>query len=145
MASAIQICSLNVRGLGEQTKRREIFNWLRTKNFHFHAARIPLCKRKYSHLLYLAEWGYQGLFSCCSGSKAGVSILFNNNVKLQIQKTFCDPGRRFIICDIKMEQMSLTLANIYAPNKDDSLFLKVFLRSLGPLNVMKLLLVGISI
>ena len=42
--------------------------------------------------IYLAEWGYQGLFSCCSGSKAGISILFNNNVKLQIQKTFCDPA-----------------------------------------------------
>ena len=144
MASAIQICSLNVRGLGEQTKRREIFNWLRTKNFSTFMLQEFHCVNE-NIPIYLAEWGYQGLFSCCSGSKAGVSILFNNNVKLQIQKTFCDPGGRFIICDIKMEQMSLTLANIYAPNKDDSFFFKVFLRSLGPLNVMKLLLVGISI
>ena len=26
-----KVCSLNVRGLGEQLKRREIFNWLRAK------------------------------------------------------------------------------------------------------------------
>ena len=38
----------------------------------------------------LAEWGYQGLFSCYSSSKAGVCVLFNNNFNLQIQKAFCD-------------------------------------------------------
>ena len=29
----ITICSLNVRGLGNKHKRREIFNWLRKKKF----------------------------------------------------------------------------------------------------------------
>ena len=28
-----KVCSLNVRGLREQLKRREIFNWLRAKNY----------------------------------------------------------------------------------------------------------------
>ena len=28
-----KVCSLNVQGLGEQLKRREIFNWLRAKNY----------------------------------------------------------------------------------------------------------------
>ena len=30
-----------------------------------------------------AEWGYQALFSCCSSTKAGVAILFNNNFSFQ--------------------------------------------------------------
>ena len=29
--TVLKVCSLNVRGLGEQLKRREIFNWLRVK------------------------------------------------------------------------------------------------------------------
>ena len=141
MASAIQICSLNVRGLGEQTKRREIFNWLRTKTFSIFMLQEFHCVNE-NIPIYLAEWGYQGLFSCCSGSKAGVSILFNNNVKLQIQKTFCDPGGRFIICDIKMEQMSLTLENIYAPNKDDSLFFQSFFEKLGTFKCDEIIIGG---
>ena len=38
-----------------------------------------------------AEWGYQALFSCCTSKKAGVAILFNNNVTFQISKTYSDP------------------------------------------------------
>ena len=29
----LKICSLNVRGLGDKLKRREIFYWLRRKNY----------------------------------------------------------------------------------------------------------------
>ena len=42
--------------------------------------------------MYLAEWGYQGLFSCYSSSKAGVCVLFNNNFSLQIQRPSAIPG-----------------------------------------------------
>jgi len=36
--------SLNVRGLGNNTKRREVFNWLRAKkkSIYLYAARSPL-------------------------------------------------------------------------------------------------------
>ena len=78
----------------------------------------------------LAEWGYQGLFSCYSNSKAGVCVLFNNNFNLQVQKAFCDPGGRFIVCDIKVEQMNITLANIYATNNDDPGFFQRFFERL---------------
>ena len=44
---------------------------------------------------------------------------FNNNFNLQIEKVFIDPQGRFIICDIKANETSLTLANIYAPNEDN--------------------------
>ena len=46
-----------------------------------------------------AEWGYQALFSCCSSKKAGV-ILFNNTFTFQISRKYCDPGERYIICDL---------------------------------------------
>ena len=65
------------------------------------------------------EWGYKALFSGCSSSKAGVSILFNNNFNLQIHKVFSHPNGRFIICDIVADSKRLAVANIYAPNEDD--------------------------
>ena len=51
-----------------------------------------------------AEWGCQALFSCCSSKKAGVIITF------QISRAYCDPGGRFIICDL------------ITPNNDDPTF-----------------------
>ena len=71
-----------------------------------------------------SEWGYEALFSCCSGSSAGVCILLNNNFNFDILKTFLDPSGRFIICDIKTDEKLFTLANIYAPNEDNPVFFK---------------------
>ena len=74
-----------------------------------------------------AEWGYQALFSCCSSRKAGVMILFNNNITFQILRTYCDPEGRFIICDMTTNGKQLTLVNLYAPNDDDpNFFTSVF-------------------
>ena len=36
---------------------------------------------------WTSEWGYKALFSCCSSSKVGVGILFNNNFNLSVIKT----------------------------------------------------------
>ena len=44
------------------------------------------CSQENSHL-WATEWGYKSVFSSFSSSKAGVSILFNNNFDLQIMKT----------------------------------------------------------
>ena len=81
------------------------------------------CSQENSHL-WAAEWGYKSLFSSFSSSKAGVSILFNNNFDLQIMKTFIDDSGRLILCDLKRNGKSITLANIYAPNEDDPAFFK---------------------
>ena len=75
---------------------------------------------------WTSEWGYKALFSCCSSSKAGVGIIFNNNFNLNVIKTLQDPNGRFIICDIEADGKLLTLANIYAPNKDDPNFFDTF-------------------
>ena len=61
-----------------------------------------------------------------SSSSAGVCILFNNNFKFDILKTFSDSSGRDIICDIKTDEKLFTLANIYAPNEDCPTFFKQF-------------------
>ena len=90
--------------------------------------RFTCCKkyivRKKIHTYGLLNGGYKSLFSSFSSSKAGVSILFNNNFDLQIMKTFIDDSGRLILCDLKTNGKSITLANIYAPNEDDPAFFK---------------------
>ena len=113
----LKFSSLNVRGLGEVSKRKEIFNWLGKKKFSIYMLQEVHCTEKNIHL-WTAEWGYKALFSCCASNKAGTCILFNNNFHLQITKTRSDPNGRFIICDICTNGKNITLCNLYAPNED---------------------------
>ena len=48
---------LNVRGLGDKVKRREVFNWLRDKKFSIIMLQKVRCIDK-NIPIYLAEWGY---------------------------------------------------------------------------------------
>ena len=67
----LKIRSINVRGLGDQVKRREIFNWLRAKKiFSIFYSRNALYRSNKND--WRAEWGYQALFSCCTSKKAGL-------------------------------------------------------------------------
>ena len=121
----LQIASLNVRGIGNNAKRREVFNWLRAKKFSTYMLQEVHCSENTTDS-WTREWGYKALFSCCSSSKAGVSILCNNNFNLNVIKTLQDPNGRFIICDIEADGKLLTLGNIYAPKKDDPNFFDTF-------------------
>lgn len=59
----LKIASMNVRGIGNNNKRRETFNWLRNKQQSIiflqevHCTEATIDKWK-------SEWGYKALFSC---------------------------------------------------------------------------------
>ena len=87
----LKVCSLNVRGLGDKLKRREMFNWLRKKNYSIHVPQEVHCSEN-TISVWSAEWGYKTLFSCCTSARGGVAILFNNNFNLQLQRSYSDPN-----------------------------------------------------
>jgi len=39
----LKVCSLNVRGLGDMLKRREMFKWLRKKNYSIYMLQEVHC------------------------------------------------------------------------------------------------------
>ena len=121
----LKICSLNVKGLGDGQKRREIFNWLRLKALSIHFLQEVHCSDNVTSI-WSAEWGYKTLFSSFSSAKRGVAILFNNSFAFKFQKPYADPNGRFIICDIETEEKYITLANVYAPNDDEPIFFHDF-------------------
>ena len=123
---ALKLSSLNVRGLGEVLKRKEIFNWHRSKKLSICMLQEVHCTENNIHL-WTAEWGYKALFSCCTSNKAGACILFNNSFDLEIMKTRSDPNGRFIICDIKANGKMITLCNLYAPNDDKLISSEIYL------------------
>jgi len=137
----LKIASLNVRGIGNNTKRREVFNWLRSKNFSIYMLQEAHCSEN-TRDIWTSEWGYKTLFSCCSSNKAGVGILFNNNFNLKILKAFVDPNGRFLICDIETNSKLLTLANVYAPNEDDPVFFQAAFGHLSSFHCEEIIIGG---
>ena len=117
----ITVCSLNVRGLSNNQKRRETFLWLKKKKFSIYFLQEVHSTRG-TEICWQSEWGYSTIFTKFSSSRAGVGILFNNNFQFQISKYLVDPEGRFIIADIEIQDKTLTLVNFYAPNKDDPTF-----------------------
>ncbi|KAL9962757.1 hypothetical protein ACROYT_G031895 [Oculina patagonica] len=135
------ICSLNVRGLSNNIKRRETLNWLRNKKHSVYFLQEVHSSNE-TEKLWLAEWGYTGLFSSLSSSKAGVCILFNNNFAFEILKYYSDPEGRFITVDIKTQDKIITLQNIYAPNNDDRDFFKKVFNNLSTFECEHIVLGG---
>ena len=137
----LEICSLNVRGLSNDVKRRETFNWLRNKKHSVYFLQ-EVHSSSETEKLWLAEWGYIGLFSSLSSSRAGVCILFNNNFAFEILKYYSDPEGRFITVDIKTQDKIITLQNIYAPNNDDRDFFKNVFNNLSTFECEHIVLGG---
>ena len=87
------LCSFNVRGLGNKTKRDQMFQRLKQKSY-------SICLLQETHLtvkdenLWKKEWGGSCFFSGESSNKAGVSILLNPNLNYDIvQYKDIIPGR----------------------------------------------------
>ena len=80
----LEICSSNISGLSNPVKRREIFGWLRNKKYSIYFLQ-EVHSTKDTESFWLAEWGYKGILSNQSSSRAGACILFNNNFAFEIK------------------------------------------------------------
>ena len=81
------------------------------------------CTEKSSEI-WATEWSYTVLFRSLASNKVGVAILFNNNFSLKSLRQLSDKEGRYIIVDLEVGELTLTLCNIYAPNTDDPAFFK---------------------
>ena len=64
----------------------------------------------------------EGVFAHGSGAARETCILFSHSINKKILKEIIDPHGRNIILDIEIEDLQMTLANIYAPNDDNTSF-----------------------
>ena len=82
---SIRILSLNVNGLGNYHKRKDVFDYLRKHNAH-------ICFLQETHLesqqhkYVRSMWGFDCILSGASTSSKGVAILINNNFEYKYIK-----------------------------------------------------------
>ena len=112
-----KICSLNVKGLRDRNKRRELFLWLREKTFSLY-----FLQETHSTVNDITcwnnEWDSKAIWSHGTSNSKGTAILFHSKFDCSIIKSVADPNGRYIIVDIKVSDKIFTCVNIYAPNDD---------------------------
>lgn len=118
--------SLNVNGLNQTKKRREIFRYLRGKK-----PDILLIQETYStsaiEKLWSNEWGRKIYFSHGSTNSKGVAVLLSKSFQGEMDGYWNDKEGRFLAFQFKLSERKIMCINLYAPNEDDPKFFeKVF-------------------
>ena len=115
----VLICSYNVRGLGNDSKREQIYSWIKEKN-------IDICLLQVTHSseetnnVWKQQWDSHAFFSGEKSNSEGTGILINSKFSCDIiNYTDIITGRSQAL-DIKVNNKEITIINIYGPNKDDS-------------------------
>lgn len=115
----LRVVSLNVNGLNVQTKRRAIFDRLRSANAH-----IYLLQETHSTVsvatIWESEWGGRILFSHGSASSKGVAMLFKPGFLPTISAEVSDPEGRFLLIDFSDGSSAYSIGTVYAPTQDRS-------------------------
>ena len=120
----LNIASLNVRGINNSGKRRQVFHYFNIKKYD-----IIFLQETHSFFkmeqMWRSEWGHNIIYSHGTSNARGVAILIKNNCSHTIHRATSDSIGRFIILDITLGDLRFTIANIYGPNEDKPNFLKI--------------------
>lgn len=111
----LKCLSLNVRGLNKSFKRRLIFRWLHKQKQQFIFLQECYCTNLCTPQ-WRNEWGGEVFFSYGTNHSKGVMILINPALNCKIERVISDKNGRFIILKLSVDQQSIVLVNIYAPN-----------------------------
>ena len=123
---SISICSLNVNGVRDSKKRSVLFHWLKMQNFDLILLQETHCdvqnEKKWSQ-----EWQGKTFWSHGNSSSRGVAILIKPNLDIGINNVDRDLQGRYICIDTKIDDLDISVINVYAPNNviERKTFLKI--------------------
>ena len=113
----LKICTYNVRGLGNKTKRENVFAWLKDKQYS-----ICLLQETHSgegtHRDWVKEWGKDAFFSGTSNNSEGVGILINPKLSFSIKRHSEIIIGRLHALELNIEERDTIILNLYGPNTD---------------------------
>lgn len=123
----LNIISLNVKGLNTPEKRRVLLHDMRRlrvdgvllQETHFRENNLPLLKNRYFPSVYHSQY--------TEAKSREVSILISAKVPWTLIDAQTDKEGRFLFLKGKIGDRQVTLANLYAPNDHQDMFLKKWL------------------
>ena len=118
-----KILTVNCRGLRTVEKRRDTFNYLKSKQCQIYCLQDIHCTPDIENV-FRTEWGGNCLISSGTNNARGVGIFFSKDLDYNIHAFSSDPEGNFVVVDISIENKKITLISLYGPNKDDPAFFK---------------------
>ena len=127
--NSISICSLNVRGITDSKKRKDVLMWLRKKHHSIYCLQDIHCGPNIE-VAFKDEWGADVYFACKSTNSRGVAILFDNNLEYSIVNRIADVDGNYLGLKLNVDNVEFGLITIYGPNRDDPNFYQYTLSNL---------------
>ena len=128
---SLSICSINVRGIRQYSKRRDVFHFVKSLNCalyclvdtHLTADMLGTVR---------AEWGTDVILSCGTANSRGIAVLPSLGAPVIIHSSVSDDFGNYIIMNVEFDgYFRCNLVVLYGPNDDTpnffvDLFRKVF-------------------
>ena len=138
--NSLQFASLNVRGIGEVNKRKEMYNFFREQKLDVIAIQ-ETHSTEGMEKDWAAQWGNKVYFSNGTSNKGGVMVLINNE-DVETEKLYADNEGRILMIKINYRNLALLLVNIYAPNQDDPQFFVQMFEEIVKTEIAEVVLMG---
>ena len=108
-------CSLNVIGLNQACKRRQLFRWLHNNKFDIVFLQETYSS-KYIENPWKSEWGGKIYFCHGTSHSRGVMIMFNPKLEVLVDNIEVDKNGRYLLLQTTISDTTCQLCNIYSPN-----------------------------
>lgn len=139
----LNLISYNVHGLNHPIKRKKILNQLKKLQ-----CAIALLQETHlsenEHKKLRREWVNQ-VFHTSYGKRRGVAILINKSIPFSAEKVIKDDMGRYIMVVGTIEEMTVSIVNIYAPNEENETFFKKIANIVSSNGQGMIIMGGISI
>ena len=112
---SIKVCTFNVKGLNCQSKRKQLFQWLKVNKYSICLLQEIHCQeRTYDN--WAKEWGGDMFLSGNSSNSTGVGILVNSIISYSVKeyKSLIDGRMQFL--KLLVNAKEYIFLNIYSPN-----------------------------
>ena len=101
MSNHVSIISMNGQGLGDGNKRRDVINFLKSKQY-------SICMLQDTHFIEKDEkyirsiWGYEVYFSNHTSNSRGVATFINNNFDCKVKNVEKDNNGNMLILECEI-------------------------------------------
>ena len=114
---SIKVCTFNVKGLIDSSKRQQLFHWLKLNKYSICLLQELHCEET-SINLWKKEWGDELFLSGNSRNSTGVGILINSNFTYDIQEYNDIIKGRMQYLKLNICEKDYIFLNVYAPNNE---------------------------
>lgn len=124
----LKIVSINVNGLGNPIKRSRVLTKLKRDRAQvIFIQETHMSKEEHEKFKKL---GYTNSFfsSCRNSRRRGVLTLISNAINFEVLEEDCDKDGRYVVVKGRIDNIMVSLINVYAPPEGDKTFFPTIIR-----------------